>query len=102
MRLEAVGKPSGCKLLRITAEVSEPLGADSLLRSISVRGDFFAIPEETFEEAEARLCGAAVKDIAGVFDALMREMRVETVGITGAGLFEVLKGKIDELSLQNT
>ena len=52
MRIETMGKPEGCKLLRVSVELSDPAGSDSLIGWISVRGDFFAVPEEGFEALE--------------------------------------------------
>lgn len=99
MKIEAIGKPQGQKLLRISAELSEPLGDDSIFKSISIRGDFFAIPEELFEEAETRLIGTKVADLANIFDRLMKDMRIQVVGISGSGLLATIKRTIDEISI---
>ena len=45
-------KPAGCKLLRVDLEVEE-----GILVDLRVRGDFFAHPEELFEEAEEEVGG---------------------------------------------
>ncbi|MHB0898325.1 MAG: hypothetical protein ACYC1A_12320 [Spirochaetales bacterium] len=101
MKIESIGKPQGCKLLRITADLSEPLGEASSIESISIRGDFFAVPEELFEAAEARLIGTKLANLSTVFDGLMSEMGVQVVGISGTGLLSTLKRTIDELSMQD-
>lgn len=100
MKIEAIGKTPGCKLLRISAEISGPPGADSTIFSLSIRGDFFAVPEEAFEALEARLAGTKISEIGSVFDALAEKMRIQTVGVSGAGIQSVIQGAIDGLSIQ--
>ncbi|WP_083820260.1 lipoate protein ligase C-terminal domain-containing protein [Leadbettera azotonutricia] len=85
MKVEALGKPPGCKLIRISAEVS-----GGLINSIEIRGDFFASPEESFEEVEKALSGTAVHDLAPAFDTLLTEKGIESFGVSGRGLAEVL------------
>lgn len=102
MKIEAMGKPQGCKLLRISAEFSEPWGKDSILKSISIRGDFFAIPEERFEAVEARLQGKKLAELGEAFDALLEALQVQAMGISGAGILATLRGAIHEASLQDT
>jgi len=111
MRVKATGKPEGCKLLRIEAELAEPPAArseagaafattgDFVIASISVSGDFFAVPEEGFETLESMLAGTRLADLAARFDALLQELGVQAVGITGAGVAATLQGAIDGLSL---
>lgn len=91
MTIHGVGKPAGCKLLRVDAEIE-----DGVVARIAIRGDFFATPEEGFERSEARLSGTSVADLASRFDALLAEEGVEPYGITGTGLAEVVKGAIDD------
>ena len=95
MILKAIGKPEGCKLIRITCALSEPIGIDSLVESISIRGDFFAIPEEAFEAIEKRLCGAKVRELAAKFDELSKTLRLKTVGIDGEGIQAVVEGALN-------
>ena len=92
----------GCKLLRISAEFSEPWGEDSILESISIRGDFFAIPEEGLEAIEARLKGSRMAELREAFDSLLEELHVQVMGISGAGILATLQGAIHEASLQGT
>lgn len=101
MRVKATGKPEGCKLLRIDAELAEMPSAarDLAIVSISVSGDFFAVPEEGFEALEAGLAGTRLADLAERFDALLSALGVQAVGITGAGVAATLQGAIDGLSL---
>lgn len=81
-----MGRPEGCKLIRLSAEIT-----DGIITSISIRGDFFASPEEGFERAERRLRGTASGDIGPVFDALLAEEGVEVQGISGNGVAELLR-----------
>jgi hypothetical protein len=87
MRIEGMGKPPGCKLIRVSAGVE-----DGIIRFISIRGDFFASPEEGFERAEARLRGVPAAEAGAAFDVFLKEEHVEAFGINGAGLGEVLAG----------
>lgn len=94
MKIEALGKPAGCKLIRITAELADPGPADigpaeGIIRSISIRGDFFASPEEGFEKAEQRLPGTKAAELGPRFDQYLAEEGVEAQGISGDGLAEV-------------
>jgi hypothetical protein len=84
VRIEGIGKPRGCKLIRISAEVEQ-----GRLKAVLIRGDFFASPEEGFERAEARLRGIALGELGPAFDRLLAEEGVEAQGINGEGLAEV-------------
>lgn len=84
MTVRGIGKPSGCKLIRLSAEVEA-----GIVMSTSIRGDFFAHPEEAFERAEARLCGCAVRDLGSLLDALLQEEGVEAIGVSGEAVQEV-------------
>jgi hypothetical protein len=89
MRIEGMGKPAGCKLIRLSAGIE-----DGVIRYISIRGDFFASPEEAFERAEARLWGVPAAEAGTAFDSFLKEEGVEAFGINGTGLAEVLSGAI--------
>ncbi|MDR2143480.1 MAG: hypothetical protein LBP29_03825 [Treponema sp.] len=89
MRVEGMGRPADCKLIRLSAGIE-----DGVIRFISIRGDFFASPEEAFERAEARLWGVPVTEAGTAFDSFLKEEGVEAFGINGAGLAEVLAGAI--------
>ncbi|GHV79763.1 hypothetical protein AGMMS49944_15540 [Spirochaetia bacterium] len=89
MKIEALGKPAGCKLIRITAELDE-----GIIRSISIRGDFFASPEEGFEKAEQRLSGTKAAELGPRFDQYLAEEGVEAQGISGDGLAEVFNAAL--------
>jgi lipoic acid synthetase len=83
--VEGIGRPEGCKLIRVSADI-----ADGVIRCISIRGDFFASPEEGFEQAEARLVGIPAAEAGAAFDRFLAEAGVAAVGIHGAGFAEVL------------
>jgi hypothetical protein len=89
VRIEGIGKPGGCKLIRISAEADR-----GVLRSVLIRGDFFASPEEGFERVEARLSGAALDELGPAFDRLLAEEGVEAQGINGEGLAEVFRSAL--------
>ncbi|MDR1507254.1 MAG: hypothetical protein LBI67_09165 [Treponema sp.] len=85
IHVEGMGRPAGCKLIRVSADIE-----DGVIRVISIRGDFFASPEEGFERAEKRLSGIPAADSGGAFDSFLKEEGVEAAGINGGGLAEVL------------
>jgi lipoic acid synthetase len=90
MKLEVVGKPAGCKLLRMTLEAEAPLSPASRVQRISIRGDFFAVPEEAFDEVEHELEGTVLAELGARFDALVLEKGIQCAGIGGAGLAELV------------
>jgi lipoate-protein ligase A len=85
MVLEGLGKPPGCKLIRLRADLE-----GGLIRSIRIRGDFFASPEEGFDRVEQQLAGLSLWEVAAAFDGLLQEAGVEVFGISGEGLASVL------------
>jgi len=91
MNLELIGKPEGCKLLRMTIDVEPPLSLSSRIRSVSIRGDFFAIPEEAFDEVEDERVGASLEELGKRFDRLVGQKGLECAGITGHGLDEIVQ-----------
>jgi hypothetical protein len=89
--VEALGKPAGCKLIRVRAEFG-----GGVIRAIRIRGDFFASPEEAFEQVERELAGAAPEEVAARFDRFIRSAGVEVSGISGAALEILLRGALEE------
>ncbi|MDR0561476.1 MAG: hypothetical protein LBG73_02160 [Spirochaetaceae bacterium] len=89
MRIEGAGKPEGCKLIRIQADIER-----GLIKTIRIKGDFFAAPEEAFERAESRLIDIPPDALADTFDRLIQNSGVEVFGISGAGLASVLFGSM--------
>jgi hypothetical protein len=70
-----VGKPAGAKLLRLDLEWD-----DGRVVHASIRGDFFAHPEDGFDAAEAALAGVQVADLGAV---LARELDARGVTLFG-------------------
>ncbi|GHU91509.1 hypothetical protein FACS189476_12170 [Spirochaetia bacterium] len=85
MLVQGIGKPEGCKLIRLSADI-----AGDVIISIRIRGDFFASPPEAFDAAEARLVDIPVAEFAQRFDCLMAEEGAELSGISGRGAALVL------------
>ncbi|MDR0721704.1 MAG: hypothetical protein LBF75_02755 [Treponema sp.] len=85
MVLEGLGKPPGCKLIRLRADLEA-----GIIRAIRIRGDFFASPEEGFDRVEQQLVGRSLPELAAAFDGLLREAGVEVYGISGEGVASVL------------
>jgi hypothetical protein len=79
--IEVVGKPPGGKLIRVSARVK-----DGVFQSVSIRGDFFASPEEGFDNAQDALAGTAVSALEENFACFLAREGVETSGITPASL----------------
>ena len=85
MQIETMGRPVGCKLIRLSADIK-----DGVIRSLSIRGDFFASPETGFENAERRMSGVALSQAGSAFNSFLKEEGVETFGISGEGVAELL------------
>ena len=85
VRIETTGRPQGCKLMRISADVK-----DGIITFISIRGDFFASPEAGFDAVEQRMCGSALRDAGSVFNSLLKEEGVEAFGVSGEGLDQLI------------
>jgi hypothetical protein len=98
VRVEAIGKPEGCKLLRISADVTDPLDPNCALTSLSIRGDFFAIPEEKFEEIEKALEGTSLSSLPEAYNRLVAAGHIYTLGITGEGIRETIAKALHEAS----
>ena len=94
MKIEAVFKPEGCKLLRIYADFSNPPNGPPLLTSIRIRGDFFFVPEESFEKIEHSLLGLSLDRLAERFDVLAAESGCMMAGINGSGIAETIRREI--------
>lgn len=90
MRIETMGRPPGCKLIRISADVE-----GGLIQTLSIRGDFFASPEEGFENAERRMVGTSLSGAAVSFNSFLKEEGVECFGINGEGVAELLNGAVE-------
>lgn len=85
MRRHLDRKPEGCKLLRLEVEVE-----GGLLVALRVRGDFFAHPEELFEEAEAELAGTALDGLREAALSAFSRPGLSLYGATAAAIAETL------------
>ncbi len=74
---EYVGKPAGGKLLRMSLRWE-----GGLVQALSIRGDFFAHPEEGFDAAEAVLVGTPVLELGKAFEREMATRGVKLYGLT--------------------
>lgn len=72
-----IGKPTGGKLLRISLEWEH-----GLVRRISIRGDFFAHPEDGFDEAESALVGTPVEHLGQTFAEALASRGVTLFGLS--------------------
>ncbi len=71
-----VGKAAGGKLLRMDMSWS-----DGVVRSLSIRGDFFAHPEDAFEDLERSLVGCRLDELGARFAAGARERGLSLLGL---------------------
>jgi hypothetical protein len=94
MKIEAIGKPEGCKLLRISAELTRTSEGLLVLDSIRIRGDFFFVPEEAFEGIEQSLAGLPLESVASAFDSLATESGCLCAGIHGKGIAETIRKEL--------
>lgn len=62
MKGSFVGKAKGGKLLRLSIEAE-----GGVIQAIRVRGDFFAHPEELFDELEASLVACPIDELGARF-----------------------------------
>jgi lipoic acid synthetase len=90
-RFAGLGKPPGCKLIRLSGEAE-----GSAIRNISIRGDFFASPEDEFEKLEQVLRGVRVEDAEKVFDSFLERRGIEAFGINGRGFAGLLASALGE------
>lgn len=81
MKGSYIGKPAGGKLLRVDLEWD-----DGVVKKLSIRGDFFAHPEERFDEAEAAMVGAPVDGLAAALDAVLRKAGVTLYGLSASDI----------------
>lgn len=94
MKISVIGKPEGCKLLRIFLEVTEPLNQESIITSLKIHGDFFAIPEEQFEEVELELYGTRLGNLGEHFDSSVTSHHLQVEGISGTCIMGILRSTI--------
>ncbi|GAB1483741.1 hypothetical protein MASR2M78_25570 [Treponema sp.] len=90
MIIHGIGKPEGCKLIRVDAEIE-----NEVILKMAIRGDFFAVPEEAFEGIEKRIAPVPLDELARKFDALLIEDGIQVFGIHGQALFEIIQGALN-------
>lgn len=81
-----IGKAPGSKLIRVSLEWEE-----GIIKHISIRGDFFAHPEEGFDAAEAALNGQALASIGTLFKKELEKRAVELFGLDPMDLETAIK-----------
>jgi len=92
MILRRVVKIPAGKLLKLSAEIE-----GGVLKAVSIRGDFFAHPEEGFDRAEASLIGIHASAFRQVFaDAIDRE-GVELFGLSAGAAADVFEEMLHDL-----
>ena len=79
-------KIPGGKLLRVEVEVE----AGIVLRAV-IRGDFFAHPEEVFEEAEGQLAGLPADRLGEAALALFSKPPLRIFGASSADISQALQ-----------
>lgn len=77
MKGSYIGKPAGGKLLRLDLEWDA-----GVVLGTAIRGDFFAHPEEGFEDAEAALVGAPIATVGETFAAELSRRGVTLFGLS--------------------
>lgn len=70
----------------MSIDIDNNLDPHAIIRSISIRGDFFAIPEESFDELQNELKGTMLGDLGETFAALATKKGLQCAGIDGEGL----------------
>jgi hypothetical protein len=93
MTLRKDHKVAGGKLIRLRIELDE---ASGLAVSVRVAGDFFAHPEEAFEEAEATLAGLGLAELPQVAAHAFARADLTIFGASAADISEALRRAIDE------
>lgn len=93
MILRRVVKIPAGKLLKLSADVEA-----GILKSVAIRGDFFAHPEEGFDRAEASLAGIPASAFRNAFtDAIARE-GVELFGLSAGAAADVFEEMLHDLT----
>mgnify|MGYP005845908381 CR=1 FL=1 len=92
MTLRRVVKIPAGKLLKLSADVEE-----GILKSVAIRGDFFAHPEEGFDRAEAGLAGIPARGFRSAFSAALAREGVELFGLTAEAAADVFEEMLRDL-----
>ncbi len=86
MKGSYVGRAKGGKLLRVALEWE-----GGTVGSISVHGDFFAHPEDAFDEAERGLAGCALDGLGSRFGSLLAAGGVTLYGLLPEDLDDAVR-----------
>lgn len=92
MILRRVVKIPAGKLLKLTADVE-----GGILKSVALRGDFFAHPEEGFDRAEESLAGIPAGDFRSAFPAALAREGVELFGLSADAAADVFEEMLHDL-----
>lgn len=84
-------KVPGGKLIRVEIEIDS-----GIVRRAAVRGDFFAHPEEAFEEAEAGLAGLRAEELPSAARRLFGEGGLAIFGAAPDDIAFALEGAVRE------
>lgn len=92
MILRRIAKIPAGKLLKLSADVE-----GDVLRTVAIRGDFFAHPEEGFDRAEASLAGIPTGDFRKAFAAALAREGVELFGLSADAAADVFEEMLRDL-----
>lgn len=92
MILRRVVKIPAGKLLKLSADVE-----GGVLKTVALRGDFFAHPEEGFDRAEASLAGIPAPDFRRAFAAALAREGVELFGLSADAAADVFEEMLRDL-----
>lgn len=84
-------KVQGGKLLRIELEL-----CDGVAHRVSVRGDFFAHPEEAFEEAESSLAGLPARELPAAARAAFGRPGLRVFGASSEDIARAIEETLHE------
>lgn len=94
MLVNAIGKPPGCKLLRIRAKVIREDSGSFSVHELAIRGDFFAVPEEDFEAMGQSIEGTGLDALAKACDDFIQRKGIQIAGISGSAIESLLREAI--------
>lgn len=92
MILRRVVKIPAGKLLKLSAEVEA-----GVLKTVAIRGDFFAHPEEGFDRAEESLAGIPAGEFRTAFAAALAREGVELFGLSADAAADVFEEMLRDL-----
>ena len=85
-------KIPGGKLLRVKVDYN------TVIRDVSITGDFFLHPEESVEKIESALFGINVNDseekIEGIIHSVIKQHKIQMIGVDPASIARNIKAAI--------